>query len=164
MQAALIRPGEFYAYLRYPPKGIPVPLGAIKVQVNQVRKVKQMFDKNARTIVDVVIVEDGRELSVRSRSIIGFWNEYENEVAYLKEEIKKKKEESRRYWATNEAVKKILIERFSATFGVDVSESLKVKRGTLDEYFANFWQKHFAIEAQEIEQVVEEILREEEKV
>lgn len=95
MQASLIHPQEYYAWHRNPPKGA-IPLGALKVRVRDVIKTKGMFETNARTMVNIIVVDTGQEKQVRAREIIDFWDSYEREAAYLIREQSERERKHRR--------------------------------------------------------------------
>lgn len=114
MNANEIYVGEFYAWHPYRRKG-QIPVGAAKVIVTRVRKVKQLYDKNRKTEVTVKVVEMGtgsslhyyeigRETTVSSRELIDYWAFYKDEEAALLREQERKTYDIRK----NKARRKVL--------------------------------------------------------
>ena len=114
MNANEIYVGEFYAWYPNRPKG-QIPVGAAKVVVTRVRKVKQLYDKNRKTEVTIKVVEQGkggsllyygvdRETTVSSRELIDYWAFYKDEEDALLREQERKTYDIRK----NKARRKVL--------------------------------------------------------
>jgi hypothetical protein len=168
MQAGLIHAGEYYAYFNSPPKGV-IPLGAKKCRVRDVKKVKGLWDTNAKTVVDIVIVDTGRELQVRARDIISYWDEYERESAFLlrekeerdaahRERVEKMEKQRRRDNVRTGVVQTILEDRFMDK-GILATGQVTVGYSSIS-FPLRFWIEYFAITDDEIEESIDRIMDE----
>jgi hypothetical protein len=92
--------GEHYAWHPNRTKG-SIPIGAAKVEVTRIRRVKQIYEKNRRTEVTIKVLREGTgsslryypvgtERTVSARELIDFWAFYKDEEdALLREQERK---------------------------------------------------------------------------
>jgi len=123
MNANELYVGEFYAWFPKRPKG-SIPIGAAKVEVTRIRKVKSLYDKNRKTEVQIKVIEpgkgynlsyykEGHETTVSSRELLDFWAFYKDEEAALLLEEERRTYDTRKRRARQKVLSDLLDARFT---------------------------------------------------
>lgn len=95
MNAAQLYAGEYYAYHSSPPKG-RIPIDAKKVRLRYMEQRKGSFDANRKTYAAITVVDTGKEMLVRARELIMFWDEYQIEQEHMLAEQREREKAFRR--------------------------------------------------------------------
>lgn len=88
MNANLLYQSEHYAWTSYRQRGV-FPLKCEKVKLLSMRRQRQRGNDNATTFAEIE-TESGRIISVVTRELIDFWDNYESERDHILEERAKK--------------------------------------------------------------------------
>jgi translation initiation factor 2B subunit (eIF-2B alpha/beta/delta family) len=93
LNAQNIWAGHDYAYVSYRPRGVTLPKNARKVRAIKLSKEHKYGSERATTMVEVHDYTSGRELRVRARDIIDFWDSYNSQIQVWREEQERMKKE-----------------------------------------------------------------------
>lgn len=87
MNANSLYVGDYYAWSPYPKKG-RFTMNCEKVRLRSVETQRSRYEKNAKTFANVTLVDRDppREMRVRARELVDFWDDYKREHDLLMEE------------------------------------------------------------------------------
>lgn len=97
MNAQSIWAGHEYAYYNNRPKGVNFSRhGVVRITVIKIEKVREWSGSQRATTMVKGTLDDGRTVTVKARDIIGFWDDYAEQLAVVMErEAEQERERAR---------------------------------------------------------------------
>lgn len=160
MNANSLYVGDYYAWSSYPRKGA-FTRGCKKVRLRSVETVRSRYESNAKTFANVTLVDvdPPRELRVRARELVDFWDDWKREDDILQEEQREREREQLRKKYRADMTGALIARKLREKTGVEipVTYSLYSETLTLNVHAILKWLE---ISDEDIEAKVEEKMAE----
>lgn len=122
MNAGSLYVGDYYAWSPNPRKG-HFTMGCQKVRLRSVETQRSRWEKNAKTFANVTLVERDppKEMRVRARELVDFWDDWKREYDMIMEEQLERERERMKRNLRDQMVGALISHKLREKIGVEIN-------------------------------------------